>query len=34
MLVRLGHGTMQKAMEDIEPDEVRPGLRAIGRDGG
>lgn len=34
MLRRLGHGSMQKTVEDTEPDEVRPGFRAIGRDGG
>lgn len=34
MLVRLADGNMQKAVEDIELDKVRPGLRAIRADGG
>lgn len=30
----LASGNMLKAVEYIEPDKVRPGLRAIGGDGG
>lgn len=34
MLVSLANGNMQKAVEYIKPDEVRPRLRAIRGDGG
>lgn len=34
MLVSLANGNIQKAVEYTEPDEVRPGLRAIRGDGG